>query len=177
MSSAATILLLGMGSMSLLSLVFSSGLVTLVNEDLLDVDYLDFLLIGGWGKPMVNQGTPDTQTDPNKPIYNDTSSTEHCIDKAFIECDTVLKQTPNSPDNINSCLSKSRIDCLAGGGSWTSVDGTKDCNRTVTKTCMLDKGTPKYQACIDQNKSACMANGGVWVSTTMSSDGTVMYKS
>lgn len=178
MSTAVTVMMLGMGSFSLLSFVLSSGIVALVNEEILKADYLDFLLIGGWGKPKKTEDAVDSDTtsESTKPLYSSPTS-ENCIDKGFTECSLYINQSPRDYEKINACLSVSRTDCLAGGGSWTSTDDTKDCNRSVIKSCILDKGTNKYQKCVDKTKLSCMKNGGIWVSTSKSTDGSVMYKS
>lgn len=135
------------------SCTVASSLVTVVNEKMIDIDFLDFLLIPGWGKDKTSSepgaNTP-TGTNPSP-----SSGVEQCIDTMRTECAGITGSARTT------CASKSKAACIARGGTWTSSVETypTDCVAGARDAC---KDSSSRQYCMDSYKKKCVAAGGTW---------------
>jgi hypothetical protein len=106
--------------MCVFSSITSGAVTAMVNEDIIDVDFLDFLLIPGWGKDKDDDNGDGTKT---------TTSSTNCIDQVIEACDSGQESsTLFDVDKHDTCVSEKKSTCLNDGGAWTSGFGTYPSN-------------------------------------------------
>lgn len=138
-----------------LGVCFSGGLstiVALVNEKIIDVDFLDFLLIPGWGKPK-------DETDP--PASTPTGTGTHCMDTTIEKCKSGDDFTSlYTVDDHDTCVTTAKTECIANGGTWSSANGTypKNCSAGVRLECVNKRGTER-ETCADDYRKKCKGSG------------------
>lgn len=132
----------------------ASSIVALVNEKIIELDVLNFLLIPGWGKDKT-ASPPGAASPPGSTVP--VASSEHCKDTAKTECTGI---TGSARD---TCTSKSKAACIARGGTWTSSIETypTDCIAGSKEACSGKTGSAR-SACTGDYKKRCVAAGGTW---------------
>lgn len=161
-SNVAVMMMVMMAGMVVCCSGGASTIVTLVNEKIIDVGFLDFLLIPGWGKPKT-EGTGGTTTG--------TTTGTHCIDTTISACKSGSSFTTlYTVDNHDACVSKTKDECIAAGGSWTSSVGTypKDCIAGSRIECVTKRGKDRT-TCTNDYRTRCVAAGGSWGGTSSGS--------
>lgn len=155
MSSAAGVMMVMMMGIVVCCMGGASSIVALVNEKIIQYDFLDFLLIPGWGKGSSGGtgGTGGTSGTGGTA----TTTVEHCKDTAATECAGTTGSTRDT------CVSKSKASCIARGGTWTSSIETypKDCIAGAKTACSGKTGKDR-DACTGTYKTKCVAAGGYW---------------
>lgn len=133
-----------------------STIVTLVNEKIIEFEALDFLLIAGWGKPKEGDGTTTTTAAP--------TGTQHCIDTIIDTCKSADSFTTlHTVDNHDTCVSTTKSECIANGGSMTSANGLypKNCIAGSRVECATLRGKER-ETCSQDYKKKCKDAGGDW---------------
>jgi len=142
------------------SLVFCSsgvsGIVALVNEHIIDFDFLDFLLISGWGAP----GASDPSVAPGDPeasVAPEAGAQMNCIDTAIDTCKSVADFTSDyTVDDHDTCVATLKTQCIASGGTWTSANGEYpiSCEAGARIDCLNLRGS-KRKSCIEKYRKGC----------------------
>jgi len=105
----------------------SSSLLVALNEKIIQIDFLDFLLINGWGRQARND--EQEQVSPPAPISDQQPNKVYpldCVAGARKECD--------GKSNRQNCIDTYKKKCMNDGGYW----GTKP----VTPAAPLAPLTP-----------------------------------
>ena len=135
----------------------ASTLVTLVNEKIIDVDFLDFLLIAGWGKEKT-----DEDGDTGGGGSGKYSSSTNCIDAVIDTCKSASDFTTlYTVDDHDTCVSNEKTTCLNDGGTWASSLGTypNNCSAGARVECVTYRGKER-ETCLNEYKKKCKAAGG-----------------
>lgn len=136
-------------------------LVVLVNEKIIQVDFLDWLLIGGWGKEKSEEEGGEGGGS------GDYDSSSHCIDEVMEACKSRdAFTTLYTVDDHDTCVSTTMDKCISSGGSRTSAIGTypKDCTAGARIHCATRRGKDRDE-CMKPYREKCVKAGGTWGST------------
>ena len=130
----------------------ASTIVTLVNEKIIDVDFLDFLLIAGWGKEKADESGGTGGGD----------SSTNCIDKVIDTCKSGEGTgTLFNADTHDECVSREKTACLNDGGAWTSSFGAypSNCVAGARVECVTLRGKDR-EKCMNEYKKKCKSSSG-----------------
>jgi uncharacterized membrane protein YgcG len=133
-----------------------STMVTLVNEKIIELGALDFLLIPGWGK----EKTDGTGTGGGTPVTGST----YCIDTIINTCKSGDPFTTlHTVETHDTCVSTTKSECIANGGTMTSANGLypKNCIAGSRVECVTLRGKDRG-TCAQDYKKKCTDAGGDW---------------
>lgn len=152
MSSTGVMMIMMMAvGMCVFSSITSGAVTAMVNEKIIDLDFLDFLLIPGWGKDKTDDGGGDSKT---------TTSSTNCIDQVIEACGSGQENsTLFDVDKHDTCVSDKKSACLNDGGAWASGFGAypSNCVAGARLECVTLRGKDR-ETCMNTYKKNCKAS-------------------